>query len=177
MNVAPAIDPSHTLLPSPSSQTASVSASRQTSTATAKSQELDMTITTADGDRFTLSSSTFSADARATYSELGSNAASLSLKQSSTQAHTAASSLSMTLEGNFSKEEMHDIAKALKQITQALHDLLTGHLKQAARKVEKLMQLDSLSSVETSYQVSSVTVQKQQTEAKTAIPIEAPATA
>ncbi len=162
MNVALAADPGYSV-PAAPAQTASVSVARRTSTVAAGSQALGVTITTADDDRFTLSSSSFAVAARTTYSELGLTASSLNFKQSETQLTASGSMSSVSMEGNFSREELHDVAKALRDIARAIHHLNTGHLKQAAHEANKLTKLDSLSTVESTYQVATATAREVQT--------------
>jgi hypothetical protein len=62
-------------------------------------------------------------------------------------------SLSISVEGELSREELKDIRKAVRTIGRAADEMIEGDVKGAARQVEKLQRLDTLSQVQAEVEV------------------------
>lgn len=110
-----------------------------------QSQDAAITIFTAEGDKVTLSASSQSQFEFATYNALGLFAGLRSSENSR--------SVSISIEGNLSRQELRDIRKAIKTIGRAADELMEGDVDGAARQVEKLQRLDTLSQVQAEVEV------------------------
>lgn len=105
-----------------------------------QSQDAAITIFTAEGDKVTLSASSKSQFEFATYNAGGF----LGGRRSSENSQ----SLSISIEGNLSRQELKDIRKAVKTIGRVADELMEGDADGVARQVEKLQRLDTLSQVQ-----------------------------
>ena len=115
-----------------------------------------VTIVTAEGDKVTLSASSERQLEFATY-----NARGFIRGNRSTQSQAVRNSLSVSVEGDLSREELHDIRKAIKTIGHVANELAEGDVDGAARQAEKLQRLDSLAGIEAEVEVKQeVTVEK-----------------
>jgi hypothetical protein len=126
---------------------ANVSGSRSSALAVVSSETLNLTIVTAEGDRVTLRSESGTTQAYATYSA--------TTNQGSTQARaelsSSNSSLSLQVEGNLSRAELKDVAKALQAYTQVLRDILSGNMEPAQAHAAQISNLDEIASFDASF--------------------------
>ncbi len=114
--------------------TASVDASNR--------QSLDLAVTTTEGDRVTLSSTASTTAAYATYE--GAVTA---------QAFTVVRSneLTVAIEGDLSKEETKDIAKAIHAYAKVTKDMISGRMQPAEAHARELSRLDEISSFDATF--------------------------
>jgi hypothetical protein len=110
-----------------------------------QSQDAAITIFTAEGDKVTLSASSQTQFEFATYDANGFLGRYRSAETSQ--------SLSVSVEGNLSRQELKDIRKAIKTIGRAADELTEGDVDGATRQVEKLQKLDTLSQVQAQVEV------------------------
>ena len=110
-----------------------------TAVAVSNRQSLDLAITTAEGDQVALSSIASNTAAYGTYEGMGT-------AQASCFEITRESSLSV--EGDLSKAESKDIAKAIHTYGKVIKDTLSGRAQPAAAHARKLTRLDEISSLE-----------------------------
>ncbi|MBZ5496541.1 MAG: hypothetical protein LAP85_09060 [Acidobacteriia bacterium] len=74
-------------------------------------------------------------------------------RETDTQSVAGSNQVAASAAGNFNPEEMRDIVKALRQFLKIARDILRGHLVQAGNRADTLSKLDSLQSIEASFQV------------------------
>lgn len=115
---------------------------RKTSVSSTQAAEIE--IYTAEGDKFTLSSSvrtTAAYESYASYNSLGrTEEANYYMAQDSVSSQNYA----LSIEGNLNQKEMQDIHKALQTITQASTKMQSGNLDGAQNKLQKLEKLEAL---------------------------------
>jgi len=137
-----------------SGQSPAASVARESQTTLARMQELDIAITTVEGDRFTLSADSAIVVQSGTYSRVDVSDLSLTKRELDTQAVAKSNQIAAASVGNFSREEIRDIIKAIRQLLKIERDASRGHLAQALHRMDKLPKLDSLQSIEASFQVT-----------------------
>jgi hypothetical protein len=148
------LPPQHPCFKDASGQSLATSASRESQTTLTHTQELDISITTVEGDRFTLSADSSISLLSGTYSRLDVSDSSLTGRELETQAVAISNQIAATAVGTFSPEEIRDIIKALRQLLKIERNASHGHMGQAAHQMEKLSKLDSLQSIEASFEVT-----------------------
>ena len=116
---------------------ASDTRSNMTSVAAGNRQSLDLTISTAEGDRVTLSSTSSATVAYATYEGV--------VKAQAFSA-TRANELSLSIQGDLSKGEVRDIAKAIHAYNKVVKDISSGRMRPAEAHARQLNRLDEIAS-------------------------------
>jgi len=122
-----------------------------TAVSVTRSLSSDITIVTAEGDKVTLSADSVSELSYASYDSKGRMGESGFAVAG--EFH-ASRELSITVEGDLSRDELKDIRRAVKTIMKATRDALSGDPEKAAERVEKLGNLDQIASVEAAVTVS-----------------------
>lgn len=113
-----------------------VQASRQTST--------DLTIVTADGDRVTLSARSSAQIAYADYRAVGLASGQQAAAAARAVQVSQSQSVELTVEGNLSKAELHDIKRLVKELGKVARDFLRGEIEHAAERAQRLDRPDSI---------------------------------
>jgi len=126
---------------------ASASPSALSAAAAVRNQSLDVTITTAEGDRFTLSTQSSVATAFATYR--GTSGATQIRATASTTSSGIESSI--VVEGDLSRTELKDIAKALQAYAKVLRDILSGNSEPVRAHAGQIGRLDEIKSFDASF--------------------------
>ena len=126
----------------------SYSTTEFTRVTTSLEQNEDITIITAEGDKVTLSSDSQFQTTYATYEGLvhtKGNSASFHHENIGLEASRA---ISISVDGNLSKEELKDIDKAVRTIEKIMRDFLSGDIEHAIGRAMKIGKLKSISSLE-----------------------------
>ncbi len=110
--------------------------------ATSNRKSLDLAITTTEGDRVTLSATASTTAAYATY-EGAVTAQAFAVVRSN--------ELSVTIEGELSREETKDIAKAIHAYAKVTKDIMSGRMQPAEAHARELNRLDEISSLEATF--------------------------
>lgn len=122
--------------------------------AVARRRSADIQIVTAEGDRITLSlSSTQSAGAYKYTAQGKADDGSLTARASGS-VYGSASSVSLSVEGDLNKKELHDIHKAIQTVAKIYRDLSKGHEEQALKRASQLDKYDSIAQLSAAVSVS-----------------------
>ena len=116
---------------------ASFTRSDMTRVVAGNGQSLDLAITTAEGDRVTLSSTSNATVAYATYEGVATARA---------FSATRTDESSLSIQGELSKGEVRDIAKAIHTYNKVLKDISSGRLRPAEVHTRQLSRLDEIAS-------------------------------
>jgi hypothetical protein len=113
-----------------------------------QSQTADITIVTSEGDTVTLSSSKSAELSFATYNAQGQvGGSSGTISGMSAELHRT-SDLSITVDGDLSKDELKDIRSAIRIIQKAANDVLKGHDEKASARAANLAGLAQIASID-----------------------------
>ncbi len=125
-------------------------------------QSANISITTAEGDTFTLSSSTKLEGTYASYEQLARGAGSTTAVSGQAVSIDASRQLSISVQGDLSHRESQDIRRALHYIEKAGKELLSGDLDGAQQKLRSLDKLKTLSAIGAALQVqNSISIEQQ----------------
>jgi predicted RNase H-related nuclease YkuK (DUF458 family) len=126
--------------------------SRFTQVTTTHQNNTDVTILTLEGDRVTLSSSSQSQATYIAYDSLALSKGRLTRLQGEIFGLNTNDELSISVDGDLNKQELKDIAKAIKAIGTIIRDFLYGNIGYAVAKALKIIGLESIVSLEASMQ-------------------------
>ena len=118
------------------------SPSTAVSAAGSNSQKLDISIMTAEGDVVTLGANSSTTAAYANYEGI------VSVQASSV---TCTDDFSLCIQGDLSKQETRDIAKAVHAYAKVLKDATSGRSQAAQAHARELTRLDAISSFDAAY--------------------------
>ncbi len=130
----------------------SYSTSKFTRVMTSLEQNTDITIVTAEGDKVTLSSDLQFQTTHATYEALVRTKTNFVSLHSESIGVDASRELSVSVDGDLSKEELRDINKALRIIEEIMRGFLSGDIDHLMSKAMKISKLKSISSLEANLQ-------------------------
>ena len=138
------------------------SASQLTRVETAQKQDKDITLITAEGDKVTISSDSSYQSTTMTYDRLMYGKGAYTRIRGENYNFEKDQNLSISVEGDLSKEELEDIKKLLNDIDKVMGDFLSGDMGKAMASALKIGGLESISSFEASLQYErSVSVEQQ----------------
>jgi hypothetical protein len=130
--------------PAPEPQTAAKLSTFQASTET----QSRLTILTEDGDRVTLSSHSTTEVGYADYRYLGYQAGSQTDVHGQALTVTASREFSISVDGDLSRDELHDIRKLVHDLDKVVRDALRGRDEKAADRAARIGDLGSLAGFE-----------------------------
>jgi hypothetical protein len=130
----------------------------------------DITIMTTEGDRVTLSTDSQRQASYSTYSGLARGNGAIAQIQGKSYSMEVNRELSITIEGNLSKQELKDIQKSIKTIDKILHKALSGNTDHALAMSNKVIRMESISSFSASLEIENTVSFEQQTIVETQTP-------
>lgn len=108
----------------------------------------EITITTADGDTVTLNKASLFEASFTAYTQSGEiNDSPYNISAASASVNVS-KEFSLSVEGELDREEIQDIAKAIRQVNKIMRMLLSGNMEHALKRATKLYRLDSLAGIE-----------------------------
>jgi hypothetical protein len=108
----------------------------------------EITITTADGDTVTLNTASLFEASYTAYNQSGEiNGSPYNISASSASV-SVSKEFSLSIEGELDREEIRDIAKAIREVNKIMRRLLSGDTGHALKRASKLYRLDSLAGIE-----------------------------
>ncbi|MBN1849976.1 MAG: hypothetical protein JW932_15490 [Deltaproteobacteria bacterium] len=128
---------------------------------TSQETSKDITILTDEGDKVTISADTQRSSQYATYSGLVRANGVYAAIQGYSMAVDNSSEFSMTVEGDLSERELKDIRKAIKAIDQIMYSALSGDSGNVLSMINKVEDLESISSFEASVESEKTVVMEQ----------------
>ena len=117
---------------------------------------------TAEGDIVTLSKDSQHQASCLTYSGLSRGGGSMVQLQEKSYSMEVNRELSITIEGNLSKEEVQDIQKSIKTIDKIMHDALSGNTDHALAMAYDVSRMESISSFSASLEIENTVSFEQQ---------------
>jgi hypothetical protein len=111
-------------------------------------------ITTAEGDKVTLSFSQAAERSRARGAVEGSDTG---VTRTQATAQSSQVQLSVSVEGDLSKQELEDIGKLVNALSRATRSIQSGDIEKASRAISRANQLGSISQYSYAYQASAET--------------------
>jgi hypothetical protein len=108
----------------------------------------EITITTKDGDTVTLNTSTLFEAGFTAYNQSGEINNSPYNVSAAGASFNYSSDFSLSVDGQLDKEELRDIAKAIRQVNKIMRRLLSGDMEHALKRASKLHKLDTISGIE-----------------------------
>ncbi|MBN2320673.1 MAG: hypothetical protein JXR49_16455 [Acidobacteria bacterium] len=131
----------------------------------------EITITTADGDTVTMNTASLFEAGFTAYTQRGEiNESPYNISGASASVNIS-KEYSLSVEGDLDREEMRDIAKAIRQVNKIMRRLLSGDMEHALKRASKLYRLDSLAAIEAKMETGkSVSVTEQVVRSATEFP-------
>jgi hypothetical protein len=123
-------------------------------TAVSRRTAADFSIVTAEGDKVTLSLNSAESAGAYRYSAQGRLEGGTQSAVAAGSVYESSTSLSLSIQGELSKEEIRDIQKAIKTVAKVYRDLAKGDEEQAVKRASKLDKLDSIAELAASISVS-----------------------
>lgn len=108
------------------------------------SKDTELQLRTKDGDIVTLTASTDFETKFDTYSAFKKTGNSTTSLKGFSQSMEYRSSYEISMEGNFSREEIRDINKAIKKLEKAMKNLSQGDIEKAVKNTASLAELDTI---------------------------------
>ena len=127
----------------------------------------DITIVTADGDRVTLSADSERQASYLTYNCLARGVDAMAQFQGKRYSVEVNRELSITIEGNLSKEELQDIQKAIKTIDKIMQQVLLGNTENALAMTHDVSSMESISGFSASLEIENAVSFEQRTMVET----------
>jgi hypothetical protein len=160
--------------PAPAAETRRTAATLSTFQASTDTQSR-LTILTEDGDRVTLSSHATTEIGYADYRYLGYQAGSQTDVHGQALTVSATRELSISVEGDLSRDELHDIRKLVHDLDKVVRDALRGRDDKAADRAARIGDLGSLAGFELvvnheERRATSVQTEDRQTDTAAALP-------
>ena len=122
----------------------------------------EITITTADGDSVTLNTAFLFEAGFTAYAQSGEINGSIYNISASSASVNISKEFSLSVEGELDREEIRDIAKAIREVNKIMRRLLSGDTEHALKRASKLYRLDSLTGIEATVEAGkSVSVTEQ----------------
>ncbi len=128
----------------------------------------NITINTSEGDVVTISSLEEFHTGYYSYQDITSGNGNVSLQESKQFELSVEKSLTLSVEGDLSKQEIKDIKKSLKLVSKILSGYQSGDIKKVLKNVSKIGNLDTIANLEAAIQQVSSVSYEQQSIAKTA---------
>lgn len=149
--------------------------SRITNLSSCQQRNTDITIMTAEGDRVTLSADSERQVTYSTYSGLAGGLNTMAQFQGRGYSMEVNQGLSITIEGNLSKEEFQDIKKSIRMIDKIIREALSGNSDHALTIIQDVNSMESIAHFSASVEIQNALTFTQQAILETQTPDSEPA--